>query len=61
MFQHSNTSKYKENKLLNNKEFNTLDNKPGNLAGYDPPLATGKKIFRRKKPNTYFRDKNNSY
>ena len=27
MFQHSNTSKYKENKLLNNKEFNTLDNK----------------------------------
>jgi len=40
---------------------NTLDNKPGNLAGYDPPLATGKKIFRRKKPNTYFTDKKNSY
>lgn len=38
-----------------------LGNAPGNIAGYDPPLATGKKIFRRKKPNTYFTDKKNSY
>lgn len=40
---------------------NTLDNKPGNIAGYDPPLASGKGIFRRKKPNKYFTDKENSY
>jgi hypothetical protein len=40
---------------------NTLDNPQGNIAGYDPVLATGKKIFRRKKPNKYFTDKNNSY
>ena len=40
---------------------NTLDNKPGNIAGYDPPLASGKSIFRRKKPNKYFKDKENSY
>ncbi|NBO31529.1 MAG: hypothetical protein EBV05_08015 [Cyanobacteria bacterium WB6_1B_304] len=38
-----------------------LSNPPGNLAGYDPPLATGKKIFRRRKPNKYYTDKNNSY
>jgi hypothetical protein len=37
------------------------DNPQGNIAGYDPPLATGKKIFRRKKPNKYYTDKNNSY
>ena len=46
---------------FNTGNVNTLDNKPGNLAGYDPPLATGKKIFRRRKPNTYFTDRNNSY
>lgn len=33
-----------------------LGNAPGNLAGYDPPLATGKKIFRRRKPNKYYMD-----
>ena len=32
------------------------DNPQGNIAGYDPPLATGKKIFRRKKPNKYYMD-----
>lgn len=37
-------------------ETNTRENAPGNLAGYDPPLATGKKIFRRKKPNKYYMD-----
>ena len=40
---------------------NTLDNPQGNLAGYDPPLATGKKIFRRKKPNKYYMDRDNAY
>jgi hypothetical protein len=38
-----------------------LGNAPGNLAGYDPPLATGKNIFRRRKPNKYYTDKENSY
>lgn len=38
-----------------------LGNAPGNLAGYDPPLATGKTIFRRRKPNKYYTDKENSY
>jgi hypothetical protein len=40
---------------------NPQENPQGNIAGYDPPLATGKKIFRRKKPNKYYTDKNNSY
>jgi len=42
-------------------ETTTRDNPPGNIAGYDPPLATGKKIFRRKKPNKYYMDRNNTY
>ena len=33
-----------------------LGNAPGNLAGYDPPLVSGKKIFRRRKPNKYYMD-----
>ena len=37
------------------------ENQPGNIAGYDPPIATGKKIFRRKPPNKYYTDRNNSY
>jgi len=42
-------------------ETTTRENQPGNIAGYDPVLATGKKIFRRKPPNKYYTDRNNSY
>lgn len=41
---------------FSNVETTTRENQPGNIAGYDPPLATGKKIFKRKKPNKYYMD-----
>lgn len=33
---------------------NPRENPQGNLAGYDPVLATGKRIFKRRKPNKFY-------